>query len=106
MQDPRVLHHLIDGWEIENLPSINGGCVTRLGLACSLPGYRALCLACRPAVMFTDAACFESHLHLRLVRCPHCARWFTADFLSSKRHDLGADLILSMVSRRLLRRTA
>lgn len=66
---------MLDGWHCEDLPAIPGGCVTRLGLACSRSKFRGLCLTCRPAVMFTDEWWFRHHDHIALIRCPHCAQW-------------------------------
>ncbi len=96
----------LDGWQCDELPMIDGGCVTRLGIACSPPGFRGLCLACQPAVMFTDETCYLAHHHLKLARCPHCARWLAPATLSRDHRASHAQTVNNSHRPRLVRRTA
>ena len=84
MTDPAVLHSDLDGWEEPRLPTVDGGCVTTLGVICSAvladhmrtPPFRVVCRSCRPAVAFVDRRDFDRHDHLVMYRCHHCFQWF------------------------------
>ena len=68
------LHDMLDGWG-EGMPSVDGGVVTRLGLACSFSEPVGTCRDCVPPVTFVDARDLAEHQHVHMVSCPGCGRW-------------------------------